>query len=243
MTSLVVLAWLALWVWGSSPYSRFLNHSELVYLNFEQIGFLLVFVAGWTLMTVAMMLPSSLPLINQFYIITRNKRNRSALLYLLLVGYLIVWALFGLVAHLFDWALHWLVAQNSWLETHSWIIGASILLMAGVYQFTPLKYYCLEKCRAPLSFIMEHWGGRNESKQAFRLGLHHGLFCLGCCWSLMLLMFAAGTGSLAWMFGLGTVMVIEKNSRWGRFLSPVLAVALLMIGTFTIIANISNLTF
>ena len=75
--------------------------------------------------------------------------------------------------------------------------------MAGVYQFTPLKYHCLDKCRAPLGFIMGHWRGRRERLQALRLGLHHGLFCVGCCWSLMLLMFAVGVGSLGWMLALG----------------------------------------
>jgi predicted metal-binding membrane protein len=238
MGFLIGLAWLALGIWGSSPAGRFLNHSELAQLSFEQIGYLLIFVLGWTLMTIAMMLPTSLPLIKQFYVMTKRKRDKIILLYLLLVGYLSIWALFGLAAHLVDWGLHWLVDQIPWLEANSWVIGASIVVMAGVYQFTPLKYHCLEKCRAPLSFIMEHWGGRNERKQSFWLGLHHGLFCLGCCWSLMMLMFAVGTGSLGWMMGLGSVMAIEKNSKWGRYLSPVLGIALSVWGIYLVVTGL-----
>ena len=98
--------------------------------------------------------------------------------------------------------------------------------MAGVYQFTPLKYHCLDKCRAPLGFIMGHWRGRRPRREALRLGLHHGLFCLGCCWSLMLLMFTVGVGSLGWMLALGAVMAAEKNLPWGRRLSAPLGMAL-----------------
>ena len=84
-------------------------------------------------------------------------------------------------------------------------------MLAGLYQFTPLKYACLDKCRSPLSFITEHWRGSHERTQAFRLGVHHGLFCIGCCWSLMLLMFAVGVGNLGWMLVLGALMAIEKT--------------------------------
>jgi predicted metal-binding membrane protein len=106
-------------------------------------------------------------------------------------------------------------------------LGAGILVLAGVYQFTPLKYHCLDKCRSPLSFIMGHWTGKSERTQALRLGLHHGIFCIGCCWSLMLLMFAVGSGSIGWMLILGALMAVEKNVSWGRRLSRPLGVLLL----------------
>jgi len=99
--------------------------------------------------------------------------------------------------------------------------------MAGLYQFAPLKYHCLQKCRSPLSFIMGHWGGRRERAQAFRLGAHHGLFCVGCCWSLMLVMFAVGLGNLGWMLALAVVMGVEKNMPWGKKFSVPLGVILL----------------
>lgn len=102
--------------------------------------------------------------------------------------------------------------------------------LAGVYQFTPLKNRCLEKCRSPLSFVVEHWQGRNDRRHAFRLGVDHGLFCVGCCWALMLLMFVTGLGNLAWMFLLAAVMAVEKNVAWGRRLSAPLGLSLLLCG-------------
>jgi predicted metal-binding membrane protein len=113
------------------------------------------------------------------------------------------------------------------LSAQAWIIGCGILMLAGAYQFMPLKYACLEKCRTPLSFITAYWQGRHARGQAFRLGLRHGLFCVGCCWSLMLLMFVVGVGSLGWMLVLGALMALEKNLPWGRRLSAPLGALLL----------------
>ena len=127
------------------------------------------------------------------------------------------------------WVLHEAVERSPWLEAYAWVIGAATLALAGSYQFTPLKYRCLDKCRSPLSFIMEHWQGERDHAQAFRLGIHHGIFCVGCCWSLMLLMFAVGIGNLGWMLVLGTLMAIEKNMPWGLRLSAPLG-AVLIIG-------------
>jgi predicted metal-binding membrane protein len=226
MSALIVLAWLTLWFWGQSPYGRFLNHEELGEIG-ESGTFLLVFIAGWTLMTVAMMLPTSLPLVTLFHAFTRQRQDRTRLVGLLITGYLSIWMLFGGIAHLGDWGLHKIVEHNEWLEANAWIIGAGTVALAGLYQFTPLKYYCLEKCRSPLSFIMQHWRGKHEAAHSLWLGMHHGLFCVGCCWSLMLLMFAVGVGSLGWMLALGAVMAIEKNMPWGRQLSAPLGVILL----------------
>ncbi len=136
----------------------------------------------------------------------------------------------GVAVHLADVALHAVVEQNTWLEANSWVIGAGILMLAGVYQFTPLKYQCLDKCRSPMSFIAGHWTGRHEQAQAFRLGVDHGIFCVGFCWSMMLLMFAVGAGSVGWMLVLGTLMAIEKNMPWGRRFSKPLGVVLLTSG-------------
>ncbi len=231
LVALVVLAWLALWVWDLSPYGRFLNHEQLaeVEIGLDGSALLLavVFVAGWTLMTFAMMLPTSLPLVQLFRRLTRQRADSPRLMVLLIAGYLSVWVLFGVVAHIGDRGLHEVVGLSAWLEANAWMLGSGTLLLAGAYQFTPLKYHCLDKCRSPLSFIMEHWQGSREQTQAFRLGLHHGIFCVGCCWSLMLLMFAVGVGNLGWMLVLGTVMAVEKNMPWGRRLSAPLGVGLL----------------
>jgi predicted metal-binding membrane protein len=113
------------------------------------------------------------------------------------------------------------------LAWNGWLIGVAIIALAGTFQFSKLKHQCLEKCRTPLSFVIEHWRGQARARQAFRLGAQHGLFCVGCCWALMLLMFALGTGSLGWMLLLAAVMAIEKNVRWGKRLSAPFGVALL----------------
>ena len=103
-------------------------------------------------------------------------------------------------------------------------------MVAGLYQFSPLKYRCLDECRSPLGFVLNRWRGVAERREAFGLGIAHGLFCVGCCWSLMLVMFAVGLGSLAWMLVLGVITAIEKNVPWGRRLARPLGVVLLLAG-------------
>jgi predicted metal-binding membrane protein len=230
LLALIALAWATLWVWGHSPYGRFLAHDALRVTDVSPSGAVLLIVAGWVVMVVAMMLPTSLPLIGMFHRMTRQRTDRAQLVGLVLAGYLLVWTLFGVLAVLGDGVLHTAVARSAWLAAHAWLIGAGIFVMAGLYQFTPLKYYCLDKCRSPVSFLMTHWQGRRDRYHAFWLGAHHGLFCLGCCWSLMLLMFAVGMGNPGWMLLLGAVMAIEKNLPWGRRCSAPVGIVLLCAG-------------
>ena len=178
-----------------------------------------VFIAGWTLMTIAMMLPTSAPLILMFH---RMKDGQADAVALLVAGYLFVWIAFAAVVCAFSRSLSGLVEGA--------IASAAILLMAGLYQFSSWKYACLDKCRSPMGFLMSHWKGN-----AFRLGAEHGAFCVGCCWSLMLVMFAFGTGSVLWMLGLGIVMAAEKNLPWGRRLAAPLGVTLIA-GAVAVIA-------
>jgi predicted metal-binding membrane protein len=236
---MIVFAWLGLWLWGSSPAGRFLHHGEPA-RSAGGPALLVFFVAGWGVMSVAMMLPTSLPLVVLFHELTRRRADRPLLVALLLAGYLGVWTLCGGLIHLGDERLHALVHNLPWLAERSWLIGAATLLVAGAYQFTPLKYRCLDRCRSPLSFITEHWRGRQERLQALWLGAHHGLFCVGCCWSLMLLMFAVGVGNLAWMLTLGVIMAAEKNLSWGRRLSAPLGAALLIWGYAVVALHVSG---
>lgn len=187
-----------------------------------------LFVAGWLLMSTAMMLPTSLPVLLVFSTFIRQRPRRVLLLALVITGYLLVWTLFGGIVYLGNLVLQSFASANSWLISHSWTTAPLLLLIAGGFQFTPLKYRCLDKCRSPFSFVMSHWRGRNERVQAFRLGAAHGIFCVGCCWALMLLMFIVGTGSLLWMMVLAVVMGVEKNVPWGRRLSAPLGIVLLL---------------
>ncbi|HSW05064.1 DUF2182 domain-containing protein [Aquabacterium sp.] len=238
LIALVALAWLALWAWVRSPYGRYLEHGD--WTASGPAAFLcsvipggnvlvpaLLYGAAWILMTAAMMLPTTLPLFNAFDRLTARRADHGQLLALLGLGYVSVWGAFGLLAHALHAALLSLLASMPTLAWHGWLIGAATIAVAGAFQFSKLKHRCLEKCRTPLSFVIEHWRGTAQARHAFALGAHHGLFCVGCCWALMLLMFAVGTGSLGWMMLLAAVMAIEKNVRWGRRLSAPLGVALL----------------
>jgi predicted metal-binding membrane protein len=238
LAALVGLAWLSLWAWARSPYGRYLEHGDWTasgpaafLCRYVPAGDVLVPAAlyglAWSLMTLAMMLPSTLPLFNAFDRLTADRTDHGRLLVLLGLGYLSIWGVFGLAAHGLHTALLALLDRLPALAWHRWMIGVTVIAFAGLFQFSSLKDRCLEKCRTPLSFVIEHWRGQAHARQAFALGVHHGLFCVGCCWALMLLMFGVGAGSLGWMLVLAALMSVEKNMPWGRRLSSPLGVALL----------------
>jgi predicted metal-binding membrane protein len=115
------------------------------------------------------------------------------------------------VAHVAD-ALVGVAAERSpWFVGHGWMIGTAVLAGAGLFQFSSLKYRCLEQCRTPFGFVVARWHGRAPAREAFKLGLDHGIFCVGCCWALMLVMFVVGTASIGWMLALAALMAAEKN--------------------------------
>ena len=230
LLALILGAWAVLAIWGASPFAGLLGHREIGDTNLSPILRLGVFVLGWTLMTVAMMLPSSMPLVNLFRRFVLHRADGKRLLLLLGAGYLGVWAYFGLLTYLGDSLLHMAIEQVSALQAASGGIAAVILLVAGVYQFTPLKTMCLEKCRSPYSFLVKRWSGRHAGRDAIRLGIRHGLFCLGCCWTLMLIMFAVGGANLGWMLALGALMAAERATRWGRHLTRPVGAALVLGG-------------
>jgi predicted metal-binding membrane protein len=235
---LIGTAWVALWLWAQGPYGRYLDHGR-----WTEIGVAadicralpggdvllpgLLYIGGWVLMTAAMMLPTVLPLLSRFERLTAARADRRVLIGLLIAGYLLVWVAFGFLAHLVDTALHRIIRQSTWLAVNGWVVGAIVLAIAGAFQFTRLKYRCLDQCRTPFSFITQYWCGRRPKWNAFLLGGHHGGFCVGCCWAIMLLMFVVGTGNVGYMLVLGAIMALEKNAPWGRQLSRPLGFALL----------------
>ena len=223
--ALVLCAWGALAIWGASPYAGLLDHRELSDGPFHP-GRLAVFAVGWTLMTVAMMLPSSLPLLTLYRRFVRDRDDGPRLLTLLVVAYLAVWGWFGVVAYAADGLLHAAVLAMPLFGARAEALAAILLLVAGIYQFTPLKEACLERCRSPYSFLVQYWSGKRPARDTLRLGIRHGLFCLGCCWTLMLLMFAIGGANLGWMLALGALMAAERATRWGRRLTRPVGAAL-----------------
>lgn len=225
--TLVLTAWAALARWAASPYAGLLDHRGIGDGGLP-VSRLAVFAAGWTLMVIAMMLPGSLPLINLFARLVARRPRPAALVARLVVGYLGVWALFGVAAFLGDAYIHAAASRLPAVADAAQWIGVAVLLVAAVYQVTPLKDMCLTKCHSPYSFVAETWRGANPAAEALRLGVRHGQFCVGCCWTLMLLMFAIGGVHLGWMLVLGAVMAAERSFRWGRHLTVPLGAALLV---------------
>jgi predicted metal-binding membrane protein len=235
---LVVAAWVMLLAWDASPYGRYLNHGDWTSLGLagaicavlpggQWMVPLVLYGGGWVLMSAAMMLPTTLPLVRLFDRMIAARADRGRLHALLITGYLLAWSGFGVAAHLLDLVLHWGLGGWDWLAVHAWVPGAMVLAMAGAFQFSALKYHCLDKCRTPLGFMMSHWHGPRPAREALTLGVAHGIYCVGCCWALMLLMFVVGTGNIGWMFALGLVMALEKNHPWGRHLAAPLGVGLI----------------
>lgn len=239
ITLLTAAAWLALWLADGAGYG-FLHHLPGAHAHHAPPALPFLFVGGWAVMTIAMMLPTTLPVIFTFHAIAGGRRDRGLLVGLAIGGYLVAWTLFGAAVYVAGQKLHQAMMSVAALEQHSWMGTPLLLLLAGAFQFSSLKYRCLEKCRSPLSFVVEHWQGRHDAWQAFRLGLDSGIYCVGCCWALMLLMFIVGAGSLGWMLVLAIVMGIEKNVRWGRRMSAPVGVALLLWGAALLILPLAG---
>ena len=234
---LVLAAWGALALWSASPYGRYLEHG-----GWEDAGALaalcrvvpqggvvvpaVLHAAAWMLMIAAMMLPTTFPLIAMFRRIAGARPDAGRLVALVLAGFFVAWGAFGVLAHAADEALRWLAGREPWFIANGWMVGAVVLAGAGAFQWSRLKYLCLDQCHTPFAFVAARWHGRSPAREAFRLGVDHGIFCVGCCWALMVLMFVVGMGSLGWMLLLAAVMAAEKNLPFGRRLRTPLGVAL-----------------
>jgi predicted metal-binding membrane protein len=202
-----------------------LHHDSLIEHGPPLWAAMLLFLVAWQTMIAAMMLPSSLPLMRLFEAASRSQERVRRVRGAFLGGYVVVWTVFGAFAFMGDVAVHRTVDSWPWLSEREWIIGGTTLALAGLFQFSDLKDKCLSKCRHPAPYLLGHY--RRGEGGAFRLGAGHGVFCLGCCWALMLVMFAAGVAMLWWMAALTAVMVYEKTGRHGRALTPVIGFALL----------------
>ena len=170
-----------------------------------------LFLAAWQIMIAAMMLPSSLPLVRLFAQVAFRRPAPYRTMAAFLAGYAVVWSAFGAAAFAGDVVLHRTVGSVSALGGRPWLLSAGVLIGAGAFQFTDLKDRCLDQCRHPGPFLMRHY--RRGAAGAYALGRRHGLFCMGCCWALMLLMVVAGVANLLWMAGLAAVTYYEKAGR------------------------------
>ena len=231
LVALSGLAWLTLWIWAASPYGRYLHHDGgIAPLPVEAA----LFSLGWLLMIVAMMLPSSVPLVVTFGAIVCRRPQPRLLVALLVAGYLAIWGAFGLAAWVLDRGIHAAVDASPWLTAHPQLIMGSTLAIAGLWQFTPWRARCLDECRSPLGFVMNRWRGVDVRRESFAMGIAHGAFCVGCCWSLMLVMFGVGLGSVTAMLALGALTAVEKNMPWGHRLTRPLGYGLLFAAVYAV---------
>lgn len=163
-------AWLALWYLGDSPYAHLFHAHGASVRTSGQVSnavFGLLFVGGWILMTIAMMLPTSIPLLVVFHSICRARANPLLLTSLAVLGYLAAWLAFGVTAYVAAVAIARAAHNLTWIQSRPWTLTAGILLLAGLYQFSPLKYRCLDKCRSPFAFVAGHWHGGQKHAEAF----------------------------------------------------------------------------
>lgn len=194
-----------------------------------------LFLAIWVTMMVAMMFPGAASMILMFATVSAGKRQRAQAFvptWVFVSGYLLIWALFGVAAYLFATVADRLAGQSMWLMDNAPRLGGLLLVIAGLYQLSPLKNICLTQCRTPTQFILTSW--RDGYSGALRMGLEHGLYCLGCCWLLFVILFPLGMMNVV-VLGLLTALIFaEKCLPMGRLASRIAAGVLVAYGIVVI---------
>jgi predicted metal-binding membrane protein len=187
-------------------------------------------IVMWSVMMVGMMAGSALPVL---LLIARGRASRGSghagrHVAVFAAGYLAVWIGFSVVAAAAQWMLHEAAMLSPMMTTASPRLGGAILIAAGAYQLTPVKGACLTHCRSPLGFLMGHW--RDGLSGAFQMGLRHGLFCLGCCWAVMCVLFVVGVMNLFWVAAITAFVLLEKVGPGGVWIARLAGIAMIVIG-------------
>jgi predicted metal-binding membrane protein len=212
----VALSWLYLVPASQDMYGAMDGLSAWMMASTWDATYFALILGMWAVMMVGMMLPSAAPAILLYATVMRNSPQAQAPLartYAFAGGYLLAWTGFSLVATLLQWALAEAALLSPMMESASPALGAALLILAGVYQWTPLKQKCLTNCRAPAMFLTQH--ARPGVSGALRLGMHHGLYCVGCCWALMALLFVGGVMNLLWIAAITIFVLVEKLAPYG----------------------------
>ena len=189
------------------------------------------FLGVWALMMAAMMLPALAPLTSAYLRsirAVRSRRVRALRTTGLVGGYLLTWIGFGVAAYVAA-ALTGLLAEDA-ADIAPWV-GVGVLVAAGAYQLTPLKDFCLRHCRSPIAFLL-HVSGYKGRLRDVRVGMYHGVYCVGCCWGLMVVLIAVGVMNLAWMAVLTGVIFLEKTWKYGPALSRITGLSLIVLALF-----------
>jgi predicted metal-binding membrane protein len=226
-------AWVLALAAQASGREAVLHHGALINGTLPFWAALALFLVAWQVMIAAMMLPSSLPLMRIFNRMAAAQPHARRAMLACIGGYALVWTGFGAAAFVFDLGVHRSVDAWPWLAEHSWLIAGGVLVLAGAFQFSSLKQACLKVCRHPGAFLLRHY--RRGTAAGLRIGVHHGAFCLGCCWALMLVAFAAGVANLAWMAVFTAIMVFEKTGSGGDRGAAPIGVGLLVLGALVLV--------
>lgn len=198
-------------------------------------GTLLPLFLMWAEMMVAMMIPSAAPMILTFALVQRKRREQERPFVptgIFLLGYLVVWTVFSALAAVAQWFLHGKALLSPMMVSKSPLLGGALLIVAGVFQWTPLKNACLTHCRSPLGFLMTDW--REGRLGALLMGLKHGAYCTGCCWFLMALLFVAGVMNIWWIAIIAVFVLAEKIAPRGLWLGRIAGGALVVWGVWMI---------
>lgn len=194
-----------------------------------------LFLANWVAMMVAIMFPTAAPMILMFAKVYAGKRQQGQAFvptWVFTGSYLAVWTVFGVLAFAGAAVAEQLMEQSSWLKDNAARFGGGILVLAGLYQLSPLKHSCLAKCRTPLSFILNSW--RDGYGGAFRMGLEHGVYCMGCCWLLFVILFPLGIMNVAVMAVITLLIFAEKSTPIGRQMAQLAAAVLIVYGLLVV---------
>jgi predicted metal-binding membrane protein len=234
--AVTALSWLYLYL-QMQPIADMADMTPVMFAPWKAADFALNLAIWWVMMP-GMMLPSAAPMIMTFATVNRRKRERGQPYVRTMVftsGYLVAWGLFGVVATLANWALERAALISPMTGRLTPMLGAVVVIAAGIYQLTPLKSMCLNYCRSPFDFVLNHW--RDGASGALRMGMKHGLHCLGCCWFLMALIFAAGIMSLLWMAVIAVFVLLEKLLPAGAWLARAGGAAMLGFGVYLLVAG------
>jgi predicted metal-binding membrane protein len=184
-----------------------------------------LFLVTWVAMMVAMMFPAAAPMVLMY---GRMRRQDPPSVALFTGSYITLWVLFGVAAYLVSATVEWGADRSDWVAMHWGRVGGVLLVLAGIYQLTPLKDVCLRHCRSPLSFVLTHW--RDGRGGAVRMGLVHGLYCMGCCWLLFLILIPLGVMNIAAMIAIALLVFAEKTLPYGRGVGTLASVVLVAVG-------------
>jgi predicted metal-binding membrane protein len=230
-----VISWAWVLIMARDMYGPMTGASAWMMTPHWDAPHLLLLWAMWAVMMTGMMLPSASPLVLLYGAAARRSAPETAArqTYALAAGYLVAWTAFSLGATALQRALASLLLLSPMMETANSRVSASLLLVAGLYQWTPLKHVCLRACQSPVGFLMGRW--RNGGYGAFRMGLEHGFYCVGCCWALMLLLFAGGVMNVAVIVGLTAFVAFEKLVPFGRVSAPISGALMIAAGCWMLV--------